>query len=211
MNIESAYFFTILPSGIYIAVPSLILGIVFTFFGNRAFKFLLILTGFIAGFIVGMEVAAAFTKETTYLLIVAVVSGALLGTLLFFAYYFGVFVIGAITGLAIVFSFDALISRFILLEGYKYLIFAGSIAIIFGVFAIFFQFIMIKILTAIVGATLIVNSLIFLFLIATQKVTSLKGYFEFILVNPLLMNIALIFITIIAVSGLYYQFSAKNY
>ena len=82
-----------------VAVLSILFGVISCFWGYRAFKAVLGITGFIVGAWIAGGIAATFTGGVGVIAVIAAVAGGLItGSIFVTLYYVGVFVVGASAG-----------------------------------------------------------------------------------------------------------------
>ena len=144
-------FFSVELPGIPVVVTALAIGALVCFFGYRLFKVVLGLTGFAAGAVAGAGFATLLTSGTqTIVLVFAVIGGVIGAVILVWAYYVGMFVVGAAGGALIgglvAAGFAAWLQALIIV----------ALAVVGGVLALKLQRIVLGVSTGIVGAAAIV-------------------------------------------------------
>jgi hypothetical protein len=139
---------------ILVALVSIAFGLLNCFFGYRIFKFMLGIYGFFLGAVVGFTVASSATDgQVLWLVLGALIGGAVGAALMVLLYFVGVFAVGGLAGalladtIGAAFGFDVP------------LLVAIVVAVVAGVAALFFQRYALIVATALSGAWVAVASL----------------------------------------------------
>jgi hypothetical protein len=193
-------------TAIIAALISILIGIANCFFGYRIFRILLGIIGFIAGALAGVAIVQALVTNGTissssqllYSVLAALIGGALGAVLLIFAYFIGVFLLGAFTGLALGYT----IAQALRAETTVVWIVAVVLGLVGGVLAVILQRVILIIATAIGGALYIVAG--FALLLAPRNdLAALQRQLEAQETTSILVAV---FWFVLAVAGMIVQF-----
>jgi hypothetical protein len=129
------------------------------FSGERFFRLVVGLVGFVAGALAGGGLATFFTKETSSIAVwlVSLLAGAAGAWVLVWAYYVGVFVVGLLGGVVAA----GLFGRGVAMAPWTEIVFIFVVALVGGVLALRLQRTMIALSTALLGAGLAVGALLY--------------------------------------------------
>ena len=129
------------------------------FFGERFFRLVLGVVGFVAGALAGGGLATFFTKETTSIAVwvVSLLGGVAGAWVLVWAYYVGVFVVGLLGGVVAA----GLFGRGVAMAPWTEILFIVVVALVGGVMALRLQRTMIALSTALLGAGLAAGALLY--------------------------------------------------
>lgn len=147
-------------------ISAAIFGLMICLFGYRIFRFLLAVMGFLVGASLSAAVVLVFTQESVLsltkgsdflvILIAGLVGGFILAIMLLFLYSAGVFLLGALFGIAIFSAITALTD--IHSELFLYVI----SALVGGILTLFIQKFMIILITSLTGACMAVIGALYL-------------------------------------------------
>jgi hypothetical protein len=132
---------------------AILLGMVQCFFGYRIFTIVIGLTGFLIGAVLGGAIGSDIFQENLLVLISGIVGGFIGAALMMLMYYFGVFAIGSILGIALGTAF------FVLTKSNPVPAVLFILAVIGGVTAIIIQKSMIILSTSFGGAWIVVTGI----------------------------------------------------
>ncbi len=139
------------------AVVVLVAGILACFFGRRLFRVVLGLVGFLAGAALAGGVTAFFVDSEVTQLVVAAIGGALGAVGLVTAYYVGVFLVGAASGLALGGALGAGFD-----PTWLQVAITVACSIAGGLLALKIQEVFLAVATAIIGSAAMVGALVYL-------------------------------------------------
>lgn len=136
-----------------LALLSITAGLLSCFFGYRLFKIVLALVGFLCGALLVGSIATFITGDMgTVVLVVAIIGGALSAVSLLWAYYVGMFVVGAAAGAVV----GSALGVYIPGEWIGVAVVVGC-ALVCGILAIKIQHVVLAVSTAILGSAAVVT------------------------------------------------------
>ncbi len=143
---------------VYIA--SLIIGLIFCFFGLHLSRLLAVLAGLGLGGVLGAGIAAGLQVDSTINIVITVVAAVLFGVLFFFlrriGMFFAAFLLSLTTCAVILFSFyaEALINGTVQFSDYQVFAFVGvGISLVLGILAAIFMDPIVIIVTGLWGGS----------------------------------------------------------
>ena len=191
-------------SGPVISIILLIIGIASCFYGNKIFKFLLVVLGFFAGAYLFGSIGAELTGDTNIILAASIAGGIILGLLVLFFYYTGIFFAGVLLIILLSSYFN------INYRNTEHLIILLIVCAIGGVLALIFHELILTIATAIIGGWFITNSIGYFFYSIKYKSLTPPIYFRYLKNDMSIFYIVLLFTLLLSILGMVHQFKLSN-
>jgi hypothetical protein len=178
-----------------------VLGAIQCFFGYRAFKFLLVLVGFVLGYVLVFEIVFALMQHKTAAFFIGLVGGVVSGALITGAYLLGVFLVGVIFGSALALHLYTLSAQHP--EPAMLFIFAA----LGGLLALFFQKLTIVAATAFGGAWVVVTGVAW-YLTRAIDPTNLASVEKFFRAGGAPAYAIVVCWVVLGAAGVYFQYKA---
>ena len=180
------------------------IGFIFCFRGKALFRPLLAVIGFIFGMILTQSVLSQTVENQTMLWVITVIAGVFFAFLTTFIYSFGVFFTGFISVLLFLDSYGASFGA------QEWNIFIKLLLCIAGGFAaLFFQKVVISVISAFIGGYLITSNAWFILDLFRYKksitsITEYNDYFQNVVITSD-GSVALVVIAVLAIAGVLVQ------
>ena len=158
---------------IVISIVTILVGLLFCFFGYRVFKVILGIAGFLLGYSLVSNLVALLSVPMWVIVLSGVVAGLILAFLSAFVFYLGVFVLGAYFGTTLAWAISALIGTTFTSSPWIWPLVFG-LAVLFGILAVVFYRFMIIFSSSFAGAWCIVSGL--LTLVLASGITPFDSY-----------------------------------
>jgi len=191
-------------SGLYIGIFLILAGLLNCFFGYKLFKFLLGVVGFIIGGYMSGRFVYSITQNEMASIIAGVIFGIVIAFISIFFYYGGVFIIGASLGAIIAYLINFSVDPMLKIALFVVFIVAG------GVLALVFQKLMIIISSSFGGSYLLVNGVLYCYLLMSSKHLGIGKYFSFVQKNSSFYITVLVSSLIVGVLGIIVQYRSDN-
>ncbi|MCG8571406.1 MAG: TMEM198/TM7SF3 family protein [Spirochaetes bacterium] len=188
-----------------LAVVIIALGIASCFYGSKIFKFILVILGFFIGAYFFGKFGSAFIDDTNVLIIASIAGGLVLGLLVLFFYYVGVF----FSGVAIVLMASSYLN--LNYQNTDQLIILLILCAIGGVLTLIFHDFILTIATAAIGGWAITNGAGFLFFYFFKKKMTFDQYLANLKTETSILYVIILFTIVLTILGIINQFRLTHH